>query len=83
MEIEIGGSFATGWASSRFNEAYVGIGKSALNRISVEGSLTAYVKPHLYIGPHFEFSTIVDRALRAALAQPTFFFVALTMGVEF
>jgi len=83
QKIEIGGSFDTGWASSRFNDAYVGIAKSALNRISVEGRLTAYVKPHLYIAPTFEFSTIVDRAQRAELAQPTFFFVALTMGVEF
>ena len=79
----IGGSFATGWASSTFNDAYVGIDKSALNRMSVEGWLTAYVTPHLYIGPRFEFSTIVDRAVRTQLIKPTFFFVGLTTGVEF
>jgi hypothetical protein len=49
----------------------------------VEGRLTTYVKPHLYIGPHFQFSTIIDRALRAELAQPTLFFVGLATGVEF
>jgi hypothetical protein len=80
---EIGGSFAVGWTSSTFNDAYAGIDKSALNRVSVEGRLTAYVTPHLYIRPHFEFSTVVDRAVRAALITPTFFFVGLTTGVEF
>ena len=34
-----------------FNLAYADIAKSALNRISVEGWLTAHVKPHYYIGP--------------------------------
>jgi hypothetical protein len=80
---ELGGSVATGWASTAFNDAYVGVDKSAFNRMSVEGWLTAYVTPHLYIGPHFEFSMIVDRAVRAALIKPTFFFVGLTTGVEF
>ena len=81
--IKVGGSWGIAWASSRFNHAYVGIDKSALNRLSVEGWLTAYVKPGLYIGPHFKFSTTVDRAVRAALARPTYFFVGLTTGVEF
>jgi len=47
------------------------------------GQADGLCEPLLYIGPIFEFSTIVDRALRAELAEPTFFFVALTMGVEF
>ena len=81
--VEVGGLFSTGWASSAFNDAYAGFDKSALNRISVEGWLKTYVKPHLYIGPHFEFSTIVNRALRAELTHPTFFFVGLYTGVEF
>jgi hypothetical protein len=81
--IELGGSLAAGWASSTFNDAYADIAKSALDRISVEGWLTTYVKPHFYIGPRFEFSTIVDRAVRAQLIRPTYFFVRLTTGAEF
>jgi outer membrane scaffolding protein for murein synthesis (MipA/OmpV family) len=81
--IEVGGSVGAGWASSTFNDAYVGIDKSALNRMSVEGWLTAYVNAHVYIGPHFEFSTTVDPGVRAELARPTFFFVGLTTGAEF
>jgi hypothetical protein len=81
--IGVEGSFDTGWASSTFNDAYVDVDKSALNFIRVDSLLTAYVKPHLYIGPHVQFSTIVDRAVRAELARPTVFFVGLTTGVEF
>jgi hypothetical protein len=80
---EIGGSFKTGWASSTFNDVYVGIHKSALNLTGVEGWLTVYAKPHLYIRPYFEFSTTVNRAVRAELAHPTRFFVGLATGVEF
>jgi hypothetical protein len=80
---KVGGSFKTGWASSTFNDAYAGIDKSAFNLTDVEGWLTVYVKPHLYIGPSFEFSTTVNRAVRAELAHPTLFFVGLVTGVEF
>ena len=81
--IEVGGAFNTGWASSTFNDAYAGIDKSALNLTGVEAWLTIYVKPRLYIGPHVQFTTTVDRKIRAALARPALFFVGLTTGVEF
>jgi hypothetical protein len=83
QRVEVGGSFNTGWASSTFNDAWFGIEKSALNLAGVEGWLTVYVTSHLYIGPHVQFTTTVDRAVRAELAQPTWFFVGLTTGVEF
>ena len=80
---EVGGSFNTGWASSTFNDAYVGIDTSALNLTGMEGWLTVYAKPHFYVGPHVQFTTTVDRTIRTALARPTLFFVGLTTGVEF
>jgi hypothetical protein len=83
QRVEVRGTFDAGWASWTFNDAYVGIDKSAFNFIRVEGWLTAYVTPHLFIGPHVQFNTIVDRAVRAELAQPTAFFVGLVTGVEF
>jgi hypothetical protein len=85
QRLEIGGLFGAGWASATFNEAYVGVAKSALNRINAEGWVTAYVKPPFYIGSHVEFSTIVDQAVRAApdLLRPTYVLVRLTTGGEF
>jgi hypothetical protein len=83
QRVEVGGSVNTGWASATFNDAWFGINKSALNLTGVEGWLTVYVTPHLYIGPHVQFTTTLDRAVRAEVAKPTFFFVGLATGVEF
>jgi hypothetical protein len=48
------------------------------------GPLTDSLRdPHCYIGPLFQFNTIVDREVRAELGRPTFLFVGLTTGVEF
>ncbi len=80
--LEIGGSLGAGWASASFNEAYAGIARRALNRVSAETWLTVYVK-RFYVGPHFEFSTIVDPAVRAAAARPTYLLVRLSLGGEF
>jgi len=83
--VEVGISFAAGWASWRFNEDYAGIARSALDHIGAEGWLTAHVNSHLYIGPHFEFSTIVDRSVRAGpdVLRRTYVLVSLMMGSDF
>jgi hypothetical protein len=81
--LEMGGSLAAGWASATFNQAYAGVARSALDRLSVEGWVTTYVRPRLYIGPQVELSTIVDRAVRAELMRPAYVVVRLTTGAEF
>ena len=82
--LEIGGSFAAGWANSTFNEYWAGVDKTAFNRVSAEGWITVYPTPRFYIGPHVEFSSIVDRDVRAGdLFSPKYFVLRLTTGVEF
>ena len=81
--VELGGSVAVGWASATFNDAYAGVAQAALDRISAEGWLTVYVNPDCYIGPHVEFSTIVNRDVRAELVRPTFLLLGVATGVEF
>jgi hypothetical protein len=76
-------SIHSGWASSKFNDVYIGLDKRAFNFIGAEGSLTYYLKPHLYFRPHLEFSNIVDRRLREELSTPTVFSGGFAMGVEF
>jgi hypothetical protein len=83
QRVEVGGSLGAGWASAAFNDAYADVDRFALDRVSVEGWLTFYVTTRGYITPHIEFSSIVDRRVRAELARPTFVFLGLTMGVEF
>ena len=82
--VEIGGSLGAGWANSTFNDYWAGVAKSAFNRVSAEGWLTVYPKPHFYIAPHVEFSSIVDRDVRAGdLFSATYSLFRLTTGVEF
>jgi hypothetical protein len=81
--VEIGGSLGAGWASRLFNDSWFGVPASALNRASAKGWLTAYLSPHLYIVPHFEFNTTLDRAVRAAHVRPTYLLVGFTVGGEF
>lgn len=80
---EIGGSLGAGWASELFNEGWFGVPKSALNRAIAKGWLTAYLTPHLYLVPHFEYNKTLDPAVRAAHIRPTYLLVGLTLGGEF
>ncbi len=76
-------SLHSGWASSKFNEAYIGVNKPAINFVGAGGSFTRYVNRYLYFQPHFEFSEIVDRQLRQHLPRPTVINFGLAMGIEF
>jgi hypothetical protein len=76
-------SFHTGWASSMFNDAYIGIDTAAFNFIGLESSLTYYVKPYLYVRPHSELSITVGRQLRRQLPEPNFVSLGFGVGVEF
>ena len=80
--LEIGGSLGAGYGSARFNDAYADIAIRALDRVSAETWLTVYMK-HFYVGPHFEFSSIVDRAVRSGTPRPTYLLVRLSIGGEF
>ncbi len=76
-------SIRSGWASSKFNEVYIGLARPAFNFAGAEGSLTYYPNSRLYIRPHFEFSHITDRRLREYLWWPTITNFGLAVGFEF
>ncbi len=80
---ELSISLRSGWASSKFNDIYIGLSKRTFNFIGAEGSVSYYLRPYLYFRPHFEFSNIVDRRLREYLESPTINSFGLAMGVEF
>jgi hypothetical protein len=80
---ELGISLDTGWASSTFNRAYVGVNKASFSLVGLECSWTHHLKTHFYLRPHFEFSSIADRQVRASLSHPNFFTFGLALGVEF
>jgi hypothetical protein len=81
--VKAGASFSAGWGSASFNDAWVGVANAALDRVSAEGWVAAYVNPRLYIGPRVDFSTILDRRVRTAAWRPSYVLVGLTVGGEF
>ena len=80
--LEIGGSLGAGFGSARFNYEYAGVPLVALDRIRAASWLTAHLK-RFYVGAHVEYSSIVDRAVRAGAEQPTYVLVRLAVGGEF
>jgi hypothetical protein len=70
----------SGWASSKFNDVYIGVNKSAFNFVGVEGSLTYYLGPRMYFRPHIQFSSITDRRLREQLAPANIVSFGLAFG---
>ncbi len=80
-EVAIQGS--SGWASSKFNDANIGVRKPAVNFLRVETSLTHYLKPYLYIRPPFTFFNIPDRRLSEELPSRNFTTFGFATGFEF
>jgi hypothetical protein len=73
-------SARSGWASSKFNDVYIGVDKPAFNFVGAEGSLTCYLGRRMYIRPHIEFSSITDRGLRGELAPANIVTFGLAFG---
>jgi hypothetical protein len=80
--LELGGSLGAGYGSARFNDDYADVAKRALDRVRAATWLTVYMR-RFYVGPHLEFSTIVDPAVRAAVTRPTYLLVRLGIGGQF
>jgi hypothetical protein len=75
-------SVRSGWASSKFNDVYIGVDKSAFNFVGAEASLTCYLGSRMYFRPHVEFSSITDRRLRGQLAPADIVTFGLAFGLR-
>jgi hypothetical protein len=75
-------SVRSGWASSKFNDVYIGVDKSAFNFVGAEASLTFYLGSRMYFRPHIEFSSITDRRLRGQLAPADIVTFGLAFGLR-
>lgn len=76
-------TLTVGWASSRFNDAFLGLERNALNVAGAELNLTYCPWEGVYVAPHLDFSALLDRALRARVDDPTILAGGLALGVEF
>lgn len=75
-------SFALGWGSKKFNEAYVGPATDAIN--AARGSVVVQWEPLdlLYLRARFETSAVLEAELREAVGEPVLFVAALAVGSE-
>ncbi len=73
-------TFSLGWASAKFNEAYVGVPRRAFNLVGAEVSLTHAPNHRFYLRPHIEFTRITDGQLRSHLNSPTIGNFGLALG---
>jgi hypothetical protein len=80
--VELASRVYSGWASSKFNDAYIGLATNAFELIGAEGSVTFYLKK-LYLKPHLEFTRIAARRLRDELSSPSVVNFGLAVGVDF
>lgn len=71
-----------GWASAKFNAAYIGVSKRAFNLVGAELSLTYAPSRRYYLRPHVEFTRIMDRRLGAYLSSPTIGNFGLAFGIN-
>jgi hypothetical protein len=75
-------SVRTGWASSKFNDVYIGVDKSAFNFVGAEVSGAYYLGSRMYLRPHIEFSSITDQRLRRQLAPANIITFGLAFGLR-
>ena len=75
-------SFALGWGSARFNEAYLGPATDAMN--TATGGVVVEWRPLelLYLRARVETTALLDAALREATGEPVLFVAALAVGSE-
>lgn len=71
-----------GWGTSKFNEAYIGPAKNAINVVNFGASVIYYPVKFFYLRPHMEVSVIVDDELSHALEKRTLINGGLALGVE-
>lgn len=74
---EVATQFAVSWATARYNSAFVGVAKSAVNYASLSGQVAIRLDEHWWLRPHAELQPIIDATLRRALQSKVF----LTAGV--
>jgi hypothetical protein len=73
----------TGWGSARFNEANIGVNRSALNVAGADLALTWSPRGLFYLRPHAALSVLLDRELRAEVSSPLLITGGLAIGRDF
>jgi len=78
--LEIAGGI--GWGAAKYNEAYFGYSKNALELVTLDACMTYCFTGSLYIRPHLVVSSLFDNDLKHLVDDPTIFQVGAAVGIE-
>ncbi|MEO0082333.1 MAG: hypothetical protein ABIL25_08600 [candidate division WOR-3 bacterium] len=81
--LSLNAQVSVGWASAKFNQAFAGTSRSAMNLAGAEVSFTWSIGNALYLMPHAELNLFTDRELRETQGSITTFAAGLAVGKEF
>lgn len=81
--VSLEASAEIGWGSARFNEAYIGAARPALNLAGVEAAVTWNCWRGIYLWPHVAATTILDDDVRGLVERPSFVQLGIAFGGEF
>jgi hypothetical protein len=76
-------SAEAGWGSARFNEAYIGSSRQAVNLASAEVAITWNCWRGWYVRPHLLASRLLDDELRMMVDHPSYIQIGAAVGGEF
>ncbi len=77
------GSVSTAWASSKFNESYFFVSKTASDNVNLNLGLVAQVASFLYVRPHLQYTVLTDTNIRDSFGEPNLFCIGVTVGANY
>jgi hypothetical protein len=81
-DVTLAATLSVGWASARFNQAYLGVAKRAVNVAAAELALSYAPSERFQLRPHVALTRVPDRQLSGALAEPRIFNFGLAVGIS-
>jgi hypothetical protein len=82
-KLSVDGALRFDWANAKFNSVYAFWERAALNGLAAEISLTYNLNDSLYIRPHLEWNSLLDKNLRGWIERPTIANFGLAVGMEY
>jgi hypothetical protein len=80
---EVATQLAVSWATARYNSAFLGVAKSAVNYASLGGHVAIRLDERWSVRPHAELQPIIDGAVRRALQSDVFFTAGVALSVAY
>jgi hypothetical protein len=81
--ISVQAQVSMAWASSKFNNAYYYVPKTAVNNVMLNLGMIAKPLPFLYVRPHLQYFVLTNKDIRKAFDTPNLFCVGVALGATY